>query len=788
MKKIILILALLFAPFVAFAVAPSINQVITPVTQGFVYSDGSNNSKLIASSSPTVNTLYATSTTGTSYFLGKEQVGTTSLSGYNLGVGGNSIFAQYLINTRTSYNIPPTTATRSNFTGSLGYGFTVDQPTLVTELGRLYVAGNTQNHKAYLWNASITSAPLASSTIYASYTSDSDNFKWATITPQRLEPGITYIVAIDETNGGDTWKDGWAQTTSWQPNFNYAYQAYYTGNGGYPNNQTNNGLGYNTVAMKHKVMSTLDVDTTGVDRDGLVVETPLLGYTGGTDFYPLIIKGTVRGSTGTRYMTTMGYQGNAGMHTNAYISINGADQEYPSGVIANDTVFMLGINSDVQPNPAFVIRSSSGAQIKGVSQTSGISGSGATDVNTWNINYDGGGNFMGKIGIGTTSPYAKLSVAGQIVFDNFFATSTTGTSTIMGALSIGSTTPNATNWFAVGSTTQNLAVNRISGDTTIGSRLLFMKPSNPTETAEIYTDTDQVNSSVRALYITPPVGASSNRIYLGSASKTAYSLNLANVSNLENVPPITSSRYSLPGNITPTFNLMGGGSGQQINMNSYYGIVIRPTWNATPSTSYSALGSLTEYGLVVAGQQPATKQFAIIATTSQTASLFELQDSSRNTLTVFDSAGKLGLGTTSPWKTLSVVGGVSINGLTAAASTADAICLNSTTKEVLVNTGAPTCTVSSAKYKTNIQELQNALSTIELFKPVSFNAIADNSAHIGLIAEEVAKVDERLIFKEVDGSPRGVRYEEITALLIKGMQEQEARIKLLEQEIKNLKK
>lgn len=42
----------------------------------------------------------------------------------------------------------------------------------------------------------------------------------------------------------------------------------------------------------------------------------------------------------------------------------------------------------------------------------------------------------GNFGIGTTSPYAKLSVAGQIVGQNFIATSTTATSTIFGDLSV----------------------------------------------------------------------------------------------------------------------------------------------------------------------------------------------------------------------------------------------------------------------------------------------------------------------------------------------------------------
>lgn len=72
---------------------------------------------------------------------------------------------------------------------------------------------------------------------------------------------------------------------------------------------------------------------------------------------------------------------------------------------------------------------------------------------TTNSFYDGAGvvtmtmdsgkitNFLGNVGIGTSSPYAKLSVVGETVSTYFTATTTTATSTFAGGVGIGTTTP-----------------------------------------------------------------------------------------------------------------------------------------------------------------------------------------------------------------------------------------------------------------------------------------------------------------------------------------------------------
>jgi hypothetical protein len=110
--------------------------------------------------------------------------------------------------------------------------------------------------------------------------------------------------------------------------------------------------------------------------------------------------------------------------------------------------------------------------------------------------------------------------------------------------------------------------------------------------------------------------------------------------------------------------------------------------------------------------------------------------------------------------------------LTVAGASGSALCL-AAGGEVQVNSGAQTCTVSSARFKHDIESQVSGLDTIRGLRPVSFKYNNDPSEQVrlGLIAEEVKEVDPRLVFKGDDNLPRGVRYEDLTSVLTKAVQE-----------------
>ncbi len=111
-------------------------------------------------------------------------------------------------------------------------------------------------------------------------------------------------------------------------------------------------------------------------------------------------------------------------------------------------------------------------------------------------------------------------------------------------------------------------------------------------------------------------------------------------------------------------------------------------------------------------------------------------------------------------------GTVSIIGLGSAGSTN--LCLNGLNQFALCS--------SSLRYKNDISDLTLGLDTIAKLHPVTFNWKDSGQADLGFVAEEVNQVTPLLTTLNKDGQIEGVKYDRITALLVKGIQEQQRQI------------
>lgn len=113
-----------------------------------------------------------------------------------------------------------------------------------------------------------------------------------------------------------------------------------------------------------------------------------------------------------------------------------------------------------------------------------------------------------------------------------------------------------------------------------------------------------------------------------------------------------------------------------------------------------------------------------------------------------------------------------------AAAVATNLCVSS-------NNVLSACT-SSRRYKENIKALRSGLNLIQLLRPVTFDWKGRSEADIGLVAEEVAAVEPRLVTLDRDGEVQGVKYDQLSVVLIEAIKEQQTQIdaqsKLIEQQ------
>lgn len=86
------------------------------------------------------------------------------------------------------------------------------------------------------------------------------------------------------------------------------------------------------------------------------------------------------------------------------------------------------------------------------------------------------------------------------------------------------------------------------------------------------------------------------------------------------------------------------------------------------------------------------------------------------------------------------------------------------------------CLTSSERYKDDVRPLDDGMTEVLKLRPVSFAYKPEYNtfhlgAQVGFIAEEVAKVDPRLVGYDGKGEVRGVRYPQLTPVLVSAVQD-----------------
>lgn len=151
--------------------------------------------------------------------------------------------------------------------------------------------------------------------------------------------------------------------------------------------------------------------------------------------------------------------------------------------------------------------------------------------------------------------------------------------------------------------------------------------------------------------------------------------------------------------------------------------------------------------------------------------------------------GNVGIGTTSPTEKLQVNGNAVFNG-NVRVSSLDFTFLPG-------GGGTPLCSLgpyptqvafcsSSMRYKGNIHSYSHGLDIIQNLRPVSFDWKSNRSRDLGLIAEDVERIDPLLVTYR-DGRVEGVKYDRIGVVLINAVKEQQAQIESQKKEIQVLR-
>jgi hypothetical protein len=97
-----------------------------------------------------------------------------------------------------------------------------------------------------------------------------------------------------------------------------------------------------------------------------------------------------------------------------------------------------------------------------------------------------------------------------------------------------------------------------------------------------------------------------------------------------------------------------------------------------------------------------------------------------------------------------------------------------------------TCS-SSLRYKTDVHSFSGGLDIVTRLRPIAFTWKAGGAHDVGLAAEEVEQVEPLLTFRNDKGEIEGVKYNQLSAVFVNAIRDQQAQIEQQQVQIDALK-
>ena len=197
--------------------------------------------------------------------------------------------------------------------------------------------------------------------------------------------------------------------------------------------------------------------------------------------------------------------------------------------------------------------------------------------------------------------------------------------------------------------------------------------------------------------------------------------------------------------------------------------------NPTASIGTAVLGHATQPQVVLSDNSGNNKNWTMrtIGDKFYIASSTASATSTNAVLTIdYTASPGLGVGTSSPWRTVGFVGTGAWTGLTTESGVGNVLCVKTGGEIVQDDSPVTACSgASSRTVKHSITPLENGLDIVLRLKPVSYvyneDYSSDRTTHLGFIAEDVEPVEPLLID---EGAVKGLKYAEFAAPMVGAIQ------------------